>query len=136
MSTVFTDLMSYSSPRRECYGYDSFIHQGYKKRWIQLLPYQEVATLYKQRFYLYPAPHTFSAKIYCVAENGYLSRTLKFASAADLKKTIPMKDSPQRYLVPLKRSRGADPFFKEPRLKPDYLPKHLLIDPFKGTKAC
>jgi hypothetical protein len=45
-----------------------------------------------------------------------------------------MKDIAQRYLVSAKTvERVLDSFFKEQRLKPNYLPKHLLIDEFKGT---
>ncbi|MDT2507945.1 transposase family protein, partial [Enterococcus avium] len=124
----------------ECCGYDSVIHHGYKDSWIQLLPYQEVSTylhLYKQRFYCKQCHHTFSAKTYYVAENCYLSQALKFAIAVDLKKKISMKDIAQRYLVSAKTvERVLDSFFEEPRLKPNYLPKHLLIDEFKGTKDC
>ncbi|MGF2166746.1 transposase family protein, partial [Enterococcus avium] len=132
MATVFTGRLSYPSPRCECCGYDSVIHHGYKDSWIQLLPYQEVSTylhLYKQRFYCKQCHHTFSAKTYYVAENCYLSQALKFAIAVDLKKKISMKDIAQRYLVSAKTvERVLDSFFEEPRLKPNYLPKHLLID--------
>ena len=140
MATVFTGRLSYPSPRCECCGYDSVIHHGYKDSWIQLLPYQEVYTylhLYKQRFYCKQCHHTFSAKTYYVAENCYLSQALKFAIAVDLKKKISMKDIAQRYLGSAKTvERVLDSFFEEPRLKPNYLPKHLLIDEFKGTKDC
>ncbi len=48
-----------------------------------------------------------------------------------------MKDISQRYLVSAKTvERVLDSFFKEPRLKPNYLPKHLLINEFKVTKYC
>ena len=56
-------------------------------------------------------PYTFSAKTYCVAENGYLSQTLKFAIATNLKKAISMKDIPQRYLVAAKTVEGEGLLF-------------------------
>ena len=48
-----------------------------------------------------------------------------------------MKDIAQRYFVSTKTvERVLDSFFEEPRKKPNYLPKHLLIDEFKGTSDC
>lgn len=48
-----------------------------------------------------------------------------------------MKDIAERYSVSSKTvERVLETFFKEPRLNPEYLPKHLLIDEFKGTKDC
>lgn len=55
----------------------------------------------------------------------------------DLKKKISMKDIAKRYFVSTKTvERVLDSFFEEPRKKPNYLPKHLLIDEFKGTRDC
>ena len=55
----------------------------------------------------------------------------------DLKKKISMKDIARRYFVSTKTvERVLDSFFEEPRKKPNYLPKHLLIDEFKGTSDC
>ncbi len=140
MANVFTGLLTGEAPRCEYCGFDSVIRHSYQDSWIQLLPYQEVPTylhLYKQRFRCTRCRHTFSAKTYYVAENCYISQALKFAIAVDLKKKISMKDIAQRYFVSTKTvERVLDSFFEEPRKKPNYLPKHLLIDEFKGTSDC
>ena len=48
-----------------------------------------------------------------------------------------MKDIAQRYFVSTKTvERVLDSFFEEPRKKINSLPKHLLIDEFKGTRDC
>lgn len=140
MSTIFTGLLSYEPPRCVLCGFDSVIRFGTKESLIQLIPYQEVPTyllLFKQRFRCKNCHHTFSAKTYFVAENCYISKALKFAIAVDLKKKISMKDIAERYYVSSKTvERVLDSFFKEPQRNPQYLPKHLLIDEFKGTKDC
>ncbi|MEO1768863.1 hypothetical protein JZO67_000802 [Enterococcus sp. 665A] len=132
--------MSYEPPRCELCGFDTVIRHGWEDSLIQLLPYQEEPTylhLYKQRFRCKSCLHTFSAKTYYVAENCYISQALKFAIAVDLKKKISMKDIAERYSVSSKTvERALDTFFKEPRRNPEYLPKNLLIDEFKGTKDC
>lgn len=139
-ANVFTGTLSYEPPHCELCGFDSVIRHGWEDSWIQLLPYQEVPTylhLYKQRFRCKKCMHTFTAKTYYVAENCYISQALKFAIAVDLKKKISMKDIAQRYSVSSKTvERVLDTFFKEPKRNPEYLPKHLLIDEFKGTKDC
>ena len=139
-ANVFTGTLSYEPPHCELCGFDSVIRHGWEDSQIQLLPYQEVPTylhLYKQRFRCKNCAHTFSAKTYYVAENCYISQALKFAIAVDLKKKISMKDIAERYSVSSKTvERVLETFFKEPRLNPEYLPKHLLIDEFKGTKDC
>lgn len=62
---------------------------------------------------------------------------MKFAIAVDLKKKISMKDIALRYLVSIKTvERVLDTFYKGPQFRPNDLPKHLLIDEFKGTKDC
>jgi len=136
MANVFTG----EKHRCECCGFDSVIRHAYHDSWIQLLPYQEVPTylhLYKQRFRCTRCHHTFSAKTYYVAENCYISQALKFAIAVDLKKKISMKDIAQRYFVSTKTvERVLDSFFEVPRKKITSLPKHLLIDEFKGTSDC
>lgn len=140
MANVFTGILTYKATRCPLCGFDHAIRHSYKDSWIQLIPYQEVPTylhLFKQRFRCKDCGHTFSAKTYYVAENCYISQPLKFAIAIDLKKKISMKDIAKRYLVSSKTvERVLDSFFEEPRLKPNYLPKHLLIDEFKGTKDC
>lgn len=48
-----------------------------------------------------------------------------------------MEDITERYSVSSKTVEHVlEIFFKKPRLNPKYLPKHLLIDEFKGTKDC
>ncbi|MFY1069107.1 ISL3 family transposase [Enterococcus sp. AD013-P3] len=140
MANVFTGVLTGEAHRCEYCGEDSVIRHAYQESWIQLLPYQEVPTylhLYKQRFRCTQCHHTFSAKAYYVAENCYISQALKFAIAVDLKKKVSMKDIAQRYFVSTKTvERLLDSFFKEPRKKPNSLPKHLLIDEFKGTSDC
>ena len=140
MAKVFTDILTGEAHHCECCGFDSVIRHSYQDSWIQLIPYQEVPTylhLYKQRFRCTQCHHTFSAKTYYVAENCYISQSLKFAIAMDLKKKISMKDIARRYFVSTKTvERVLDSFFEEPRKKPNYLPKHLLIDEFKGTSDC
>lgn len=140
MANVFTGLLTGEAHHCECCGFDSVIRHAYHDSWIQLLPYQEVPTylhLYKQRFRCTQCHHTFSAKTYYVAENCYISQALKFAIAVDLKKKISMKDIAQRYFVSTKTvERVLDSFFEEPRKKINSLPKHLLIDEFKGTRDC
>ncbi len=116
------------------------IRHSFKESWIQLLPYQEVLSylrLFKQRFYCKECHHTFSAKTYYVAENCYISQTLKFAIAVDLKKKLSMKDIAQRYFVSSKTvERVLDSIYVEFRVKLTHLPKNILIDEFKGTKDC
>jgi len=140
MAKVFTGILTGEAHHCECCGFDSVIRHSYQDSWIQLIPYQEVPTylhLYKQRFRCTQCHHTFSAKTYYVAENCYISQSLKFAIAMDLKKKISMKDIARRYFVSTKTvERVLDSFFEEPRKKPNYLPKHLLIDEFKGTSDC
>lgn len=140
MSTVFTGILSYKAPHCALCGFDSVIRHSYKDSWIQLLPYQEIPTylhLFKQRFYCKECHHTFSAQTYYVAENCYISQALKFAIAVELKRKISMKDIAKRYFVSSKTvERVLDSFFEEPCLKLNYLPKHLLIDEFKGTRDC
>ncbi|EHV9021643.1 ISL3 family transposase [Enterococcus durans] len=140
MAKVFTGILTGEAHHCECCGFDSVIRHSYQDSWIQLIPYQEVPTylhLYKQRFRCTQCHHTFSAKTYYVAENCYISQSLKFAIAMDLKKKISMKDIARRYFVSTKTvERILDSFFEEPRKKPNYLPKHLLIDEFKGTSDC
>jgi len=113
---------------------------SFKESWIQLVPYQEVPTylhLYKQRFYCKNCHRTFSAKTYYVAKNCYLSQSLKFTIAVDLKKKISMKDIASRYFVSSKTiERVLNSLFKEPCRNLNYLPNHLLIDEFKGTSDC
>lgn len=140
ITNVFTGILTHKATRCPLCGFDHTVRHSYKDSWIQLIPYQEVPTylhLFKQRFRCKDCGHTFSAKTYYVAENCYISQPLKFAIAIDLKKKISMKDIAKRYLVSSKTvERVLDSFFEEPRLKPNYLPKHLLIDEFKGTKDC
>jgi len=140
MAKVFTGILTGEAHHCECCGFDSVIRHSYQDSWIQLIPYQEVPTylhLYKQRFRCTQCHHTFSAKTYYVAENCYISQSLKFAIAMALKKKISMKDIARRYFVSTKTvERVLDSFFEEPRKKPNYLPKHLLIDEFKGTSDC
>ena len=48
-----------------------------------------------------------------------------------------MKDIVERYFVSTKTvERVLDSFFEEARKKINYLPKHFLIDEFKGTNDC
>lgn len=140
MANVFTGLLTGEVNRCEYCGFDSIIRHAYQDSWIQLIPYQEVPTylhLYKQRFRCTQCHHKFSAKTYYVAENCYISQALKFAIAVDLKKKISMQDIAKRYFVSTKTvERVLDSFFEEPRKKLTYLPKHLLIDEFKGTSDC
>ena len=140
LSTVFTGKLTYKPSHCEHCGCPEVNRHSFKDSWIQLLPYQEVPTylhLYKQRFYCKKCHLTFSAKTYYVAENCYLAQSLKFAIAIDLKKKISMKDIASRYFVSSKTiERVLDSFFKEPCHNLNYLPKHLLIDEFKGTTDC
>lgn len=140
MANVFTGILTYKPHHCELCGFETVIYHSYKESLIQLIPYQEVPSylrLSKQRFYCKHCRHTFTAKTDYVAENCYLSQPLKFAIAIDLKKKISMKDIAARYFVSTKTvERVLDSFFEEPQLKPAYLPKHLMIDEFKGTKDC
>lgn len=140
MANIFTGILTYKVDRCPQCGFTNLIRHSYKDSWIQLIPYQEVPSylhLFKQRFRCKDCGHTFSAKTYYVAENCYISQPLKFAIAIDLKKKISMKDIAKRYFVSSKTvERVLDSFFEEPRLKPNFLPHHLLIDEFKGTKDC
>ncbi|WP_339360166.1 ISL3 family transposase, partial [Tetragenococcus halophilus] len=103
-------------------------------------PYQEVPSvlrLFKQRFYCKSCHHTFSARTYYIAKDCYISQALKFAIAIDLKKKISMKDIALRYGVSFKTvERVLDTFYQGLKFNPNHLPKHLLIDEFKGTKDC
>ncbi|WP_159723300.1 ISL3 family transposase [Enterococcus sp. CSURQ0835] len=140
MATVFTGFLSYDPPRCPHCGLTSVNRHSFKKTMIQLLPYQEVPTyleLYKQRFYCKDCHHTFTAETYYVQKHCSIAQSLKFAIAVDLKKKISMKEIAKRYYVSTKTvERVLDAFFVETRLKLNYLPKHLLIDEFKGTKDC
>ncbi|MEK0197883.1 transposase [Tetragenococcus halophilus] len=54
-----------------------------------------------------------------------------------MKKKISMKDIALRYKVSFKTvERVLDTFYQGLKFNPNYLPKHLLIDEFKGTKDC
>lgn len=140
MANVFTGLLTYKPHHCEYCGFETVNRHSYKDSWIQLIPYQEVPTylhLFKQRFYCKQCHHTFSAKTYYVAENCYISQALKFSVAVDLKKKISMKDIAQRYFVSSKTvERVLDSFYDEPIFNSNYLPRHLLIDEFKGTIDC
>ena len=140
MANVFTGVLTYKIDCCPLCGFKNIIRHAYKDSWIQLIPYQEVPTylhLFKQRFLCKDCRHTFSANTYYVAENCYIAQPLKFAIAVDLKKKVSMKDIAKSYSVSSKTvERVLDSFFEEPRLKPNYLPKHLLIDEFKGTSDC
>ncbi|WP_399393841.1 transposase family protein, partial [Tetragenococcus halophilus] len=81
--------------------------------------------------------HTFSARTYYIAKDCYISQALKFAIAIDLKKKLSMKDIALRYGVSFKTvERVLDTFYQGLKFNPNHLPKHLLIDEFKGTKDC
>lgn len=144
MSNVFYGVLTYTPKACECCGVinegNTLIKHSLKPSDIQLLPYQEVPSilrLFKQRFYCKACRHTFSAKTYYIAKDRYISQALKFAIAVDLKKKISMKDIALRYLVSVKTvERVLDTFYKGPQFRPNDLPKHLLIDEFKGTKDC
>ena len=140
MATVYTGTLTYESTCCEFCQSPCVNRHSFKESWIQLVPYQEVPTylhLYKQRFYCKNCHRTFSAKTYYVAKNCYLSQSLKFAIAVDLKKKISMKDIASRYFVSSKTiERVLNSLFKEPCRNLNYLPNHLLIDEFKGTSDC
>src|SRR5699024_2896283 len=118
----------------------SITRHAYYESLVQLIPYQEVPTylrLFKQRFRCKHCATTFSAQTSYVQENCYISQPLKFAIALDLKRKISMKDIDERYFVSAKTvERILETFHREPRFNPHYLPRHLLIDEFKGTKDC
>lgn len=144
LSNVFTGVLTYTPsccPACGCVNEGQcIIRHAYYKSLIQLIPYQEVPTylrLFKQRFRCKHCTATFSAQTTYVQENCYISNPLKFAIAIDLKRKISMKDIGERYFVSFKTvERVLDSFHREPRFNPHYLPAHLLIDEFKGTKDC
>lgn len=144
LTNVFYGVLTYTPKACECCGIlnngNNIIKHSPKPSDIQLLPFQEVPTilrLFKQRFLCKECHHTFSAQTYYVAKNCYISQPLKFAIAVDLKKKISMKDIAARYFVSFKTvERVLDSFYRDYQAKKNYLPKHLLIDEFKGTRDC
>ncbi len=144
MTNVFYAVLTYTPKACECCGVvnkgTNIIKHSPKPSDIQLLPFQEVPTilrLFKQRFLCKECQHTFSAQTYYVAQNCYISQSLKFAIAVDLKKKSSMKDIASRYFVSFKTvERVLDSFYHDYQAKKKELPKHLLIDEFKGTKDC
>lgn len=116
------------------------IKYGAKSSDIQLIPYQNYATilrLSKQRFECKECCTTFSAETDLVDANCYISKKLKLAIACDLTLKISMKDIAYRYFVSTKTvERVLIMLAKRERFNPDYLPKQLMIDEFKGTKDC
>ncbi|HIY58069.1 MAG TPA: ISL3 family transposase [Candidatus Tetragenococcus pullicola] len=144
LTNVFYGVLTYTPKACECCGAvndgTTIIKHSPKPSDIQLLPFQEVPTilrLFKQRFLCKQCHHTFSAQTYYVSKNCYISQPLKFAIAVDLKKKISMKDIAARYFVSFKTvERVLDSFYRDYQAKKNYLPKHLLIDEFKGTRDC
>lgn len=116
------------------------IHYGHYQSTIQLIPYQEVPTyllLYTQRFFCNNCGETFSPQSSYVEPNCVLSRTLKFAIAVELKHKISMKDIASRYFVSVKSvERILESFYSDTTPHLEHLPRHVLIDEFKGTKDC
>ena len=139
-STVYTGILTYQPPKCACCGFDSVVRHSYKKSDIQLIKVQEnysYLRLYKQRFLCKNCGTTFTAKTYYVDENCYISKPLKFAIAVALKEKKSMKDIATEYGVSSKTvERILHSFYKEPQLNTHFLPKHLLIDEFKGTSDC
>ncbi|AOF48415.1 MULTISPECIES: ISL3 family transposase [Tetragenococcus] len=144
MTNVFYGVLTYTPKACECCGLineeNLLIKHSPKASDIQLIPYQEVPSvlrLFKQRFYCKSCHHTFSARTYYIAKDCYISQALKFAIAIDLKKKLSMKDIALRYGVSFKTvERVLDTFYQGLKFNPNHLPKHLLIDEFKGTKDC
>lgn len=142
MTNVFYAVLSYTPKACPCCNAEnhdhSIIKHSPKPSDIQLIPFQEVPSilrLFKQRFYCKHCGHTFSAQTDYVAKDCYISQALKFAIAVDLKKKISMKDIAQRYFVSFKTvERVLDSFYREYKPNPNFLPKHILIDEFKGTR--
>src|SRR5699024_7019506 len=143
-ANVFTGVLTYTPsycPTCKCANEgQSITRHAYYESLVQLIPYQEVPTylrLFKQRFRCKHCATTFSAQTSYIQENCYISQPLKFAIALDLKRKISMKDIGERYFVSAKTvERILETFHREPRFNPHYLPRHLLIDEFKGTKDC
>ena len=144
LTNVFYAVLTYTPKACTCCGVvnngANIIKHSPKSSDIQLLPFQEVPTilrLFKQRFLCKDCHQTFSAQTYYVSKNCYISQPLKFAIAVDLKKKISMKDIAARYFVSFKTvERVLDSFYPDYQAKKNYLPKHLLIDEFKGTRDC
>jgi transposase len=143
-TVIITGRLSYKPKRCANCGIENDKHtiilHSPKVSHITLLPIQgepAVLRLYKQRFKCKNCQSTFSAKTYYVNEHCYLSRTLLFAIAHDLKKKISMTDIAHRYFVSIKTvERVLETFFEERKNNFNYLPKHLMIDEFKGTRDC
>ena len=95
-----------------------------------------ILKLYKQRFLCHSCMKKFFATTNIVDKGCFISNSVKYAIALDLKNKISEKDIAKRYRVsPNTVERIIDSYYDGKKLYKHYLPEVLSFDEFKSVKS-
>ena len=95
-----------------------------------------ILKLYKQRFLCHSCMKKFFATTNIVDKGCFISNSVKYAIALDLKNKISEKDIANRFRVsPNTVERIIDSYYDTQKLYKNYLPEVLSFDEFKSVKS-
>ena len=141
---IIEGTLSYEPPFCTCCGcvFDnkqSYEKNGFKSSDILLLDacgYGCILRLKKQRFLCHSCHKKFFATTKIVNKHCFISNSVKYAIALDLKNKISEKDIAKRYRVsPNTVERIIDSYYDGKKLYKNYLPEVLSFDEFKSVKS-
>ena len=141
---VIEGTLSYEPPFCTCCGCifnkeQTYEKNGYKSSDILLLDicgHGCILRLKKQRFLCHSCNKKFFATTPIVNKGCFISNSVKYAIALDLKHKISEKDIAKRYRVsPNTVERIIDSYYDGQKLYKHYLPEVLSFDEFKSVKS-